>query len=129
MCLNTVSYKKIPNWKIGYKVYKKMDGKLITPCRNIKHSLKKTYIDKNNYHLVSANGRSYLTGYHIFRKLKDAQFYCDEINEIVVKIRFSDIVAHGTQKFMRWYRRRRRKLFVIVARKITLLEIVNNSKN
>jgi len=120
MCLDTIKEGKLPKWGIGYKVF---NFQMRPPMMlgDIIYEIGKVYTDSKNTKI--GWGVQYLTGYHIFNTFESANRYAIVTNHAfddkIVKVRFSKVVAHGTQAHYK-------KIYddIVVARTMTLLKEV-----
>lgn len=114
MCLNKVDLKPKTNRKTGYKVVDKKHNRLYPPCCGIvPYKVGRWMTDTKCGRIWAGIGR-YPTGYHIFLSLAGARAWTTP-NGCVVKVKFEDVVATGTQDI--WGYRTYR---VIVARKLLI---------
>lgn len=132
MCLNRpLDVKKIQNKGIGWKVFQKIERRLVGPYISTTFTTRKTFKDKSTrelqYELV--NGY-YPTGFHIFDKKEDAIKLAKYKNRfdrkapyLVYRVKYSKITAYGSQDLGEFNQT------VVVARNIKLLRKVNLNEN
>lgn len=100
MCLERLDSETKVGDGVGYKVFKRRsDGKLqgefnycIQP-----YPVSKWIKDAKTGVLNWTFHPSYPTGFHVFTRLDDAMFWAYRRGEFVRKVKFSDVVASGTQ--------------------------------
>ena len=121
MCLDKVDKKlKIPENKIGYKVMLHYKGGIFRPLFYVGRNMDigKIYNDRKRKPIF-IDDTNYPTGYHIYRNLCEAKrTRIGYEYETVVKVKFDNVVASGTEHGNS----------VIVARRMTLLEIIEDKE-
>lgn len=116
MCLSTVDPKPKTNRKTGYKVVDRSGGGLYPPCQGTgPYEVGGWITDPNKDVEIGFGPIRYPTGYHIFLSLAGAKAWTMSTGSYIVKVKFDDVVATGTQKI---YGRGYRPYRVIVARKL-----------
>lgn len=130
MCLDILLVKDLES-QIGYKVFKKIDGKIYG---SIYHHIdkpykKKVWIKDENLKPIYSNdpisiGFSYPTGFHIYQDLKSAiehvKSFCNK-EHCIFKVKYRQVVAIGKQD-PTCYQVKDNAKIVIIAKEMMLLE-------
>lgn len=103
MCLRKVSQKKLKSTGFGWKVFYERNGKLYGEFYGmLKSRPLGKWLNEKKYRRIFRRKfiktYGYLAGWHIFKKKKDAKFWCDSCGQMVVyKVEYRGVHAQGYQ--------------------------------
>uniref|UniRef100_A0A6M3LKM7 Uncharacterized protein n=1 Tax=viral metagenome TaxID=1070528 RepID=A0A6M3LKM7_9ZZZZ len=125
MCLDKID-EKIKTYKddIGYKIVCRETKNTYTSIYyNAQFRMGKTSFIKKPRHAVTWHGHSYPAGYHVFKNLEDAVRERGNVG-VVLKVKYSRVIATGTEDCMKKLNLYPITVPVIVAMSLKVLEEV-----
>jgi len=103
MCLDTVSKRKPKPEGTGWKVFREYNGVLYGEFQNTsKVCPVGKWLKENDYKSVgykmSISGPSYLLGWHVFKRKKDAKKWMNNLRRVVRKVEYRKAHTQGKQE-------------------------------